>query len=100
MELVRAAMSMHCQNTCDAPQVAGSFVNMRLSDDYHRRPCAMATEENCGLPRVSNRRFVVDYSSLNIARRCTLGIYARRLLGDALANCLELRGQCIRQNHA
>jgi arginyl-tRNA synthetase len=83
--------------------IAGpGFINVKLSPAFLTRIAkAQATDERLGIPLASSQdRVVVDYSGPNIAKQMHVGHLRSTIIGDALANVVEVQGQhVIRQSH-
>lgn len=81
-------------------EVAGpGFVNAKMTEDYLASTVsALAREYVAKTERP--QRVVVDYSSPNIAKEMHVGHLRSTVIGDCLANLLEIRGHSVtRQNH-
>ena len=88
----------------EAAEVAGpGFLNLRLKPAFLRDQLSLmlADSERCAVPAASPaQRVVVDYSSPNIAKEMHVGHLRSTIIGDSLANVLELRGHSVlRLNH-
>jgi arginyl-tRNA synthetase len=88
---------------CLPPEIAGAgFINFRLTPSaLAARFRALAHDEKLGVPApVSPRRFVIDFSSPNVAKPMHVGHIRSTILGDALARIAEFLGHCVvRDNH-
>jgi len=84
-------------------EVAGpGFINIFLKDDWLADAATRAlASERLGIPPVpSKKRFVVDYSSPNLAKEMHVGHLRSTIIGDVLARVQEFIGhEVIRQNH-
>jgi arginyl-tRNA synthetase len=84
-------------------EVAGpGFVNFYLADDLLKQQLQhMWQSEHLGVTLIDEPKvIVVDYSSPNLAKEMHVGHLRSTIIGDAIANVLELKGyQVIRQNH-
>jgi arginyl-tRNA synthetase len=87
----------------ETPQVAGpGFINLRLKNDWlAARVREMAADERLGVPlAASPRRFVIDYSSPNVAKPLHVGHLRSTIIGDALTRLLRFLGHtAITDNH-
>ncbi|TWT99290.1 Arginine--tRNA ligase [Botrimarina colliarenosi] len=88
---------------CDPPEVAGpGFINLRLRDAWLTEQLTAAlADERLGVELVATpRKYVVDYSSPNVAKPMHVGHIRSTVIGDTLANVLRLLGhQVITDNH-
>ncbi|MEQ8848367.1 arginine--tRNA ligase [Botrimarina sp.] len=88
---------------CEPPEIAGpGFINLRLRDDWLAAQLAAALrDERLGVaPAESPRRFVIDFSSPNVAKPMHVGHIRSTVIGDALARVLRfLRHEVITDNH-
>ena len=88
---------------CDAPEVAGpGFINLRLRDDWVAEACVSALrDERLGVGHApSPRRYVLDYSSPNVAKPMHVGHIRSTVIGDALAKTLRFLGHdVVTDNH-
>ncbi|MEJ2489086.1 MAG: arginine--tRNA ligase, partial [Sulfurovaceae bacterium] len=84
-------------------EIAGAgFVNIWLSKEWLAQELALIIkDENLGIQKVkSKKNIVVDYSGPNMAKEMHVGHLRSTIIGDTLANLLELLGHnVIRQNH-
>jgi arginyl-tRNA synthetase len=84
-------------------EIAGpGFINFYLADDLLQQQLeSMWQSDKLGVSLVNNPEvIVVDYSSPNLAKEMHVGHLRSTIIGDAIANVLELKGfQVIRQNH-
>ncbi|MEJ2437733.1 MAG: arginine--tRNA ligase, partial [Sulfurovaceae bacterium] len=84
-------------------EIAGAgFVNIWLSKEWLAQELALIIkDENLGIQKVKNKKnIVVDYSGPNMAKEMHVGHLRSTIIGDTLANLLELLGHnVIRQNH-
>ncbi len=89
---------------CEAPEIAGpGFINLRLRDDWLVKQIAAASQDvdRFGVQAVSDpRRYVVDFSSPNVAKPMHVGHIRSTVIGDALCNVLRFLGHtAISDNH-
>lgn len=87
----------------ETPQVAGpGFINLRLKNDWIAAQVRnMAADERLGVPLAAKRkRFVIDYSSPNVAKPLHVGHLRSTIIGDALTRLLRFLGHTvITDNH-
>lgn len=82
----------------DAADVAGpGFINVRLRTDWLAQlGHQMAAEDRLGVPAVERpRRFVIDYSSPNVAKPMHVGHLRSTIIGDALTRVLRFLGHSV-----
>jgi arginyl-tRNA synthetase len=83
-------------------EVAGpGFVNVTLSPDFLGAQLHdVAADERLGVPSAEPLRYVVDYSSPNVAKEMHVGHLRTTVIGDALVRLLEFAGHdVVRENH-
>jgi arginyl-tRNA synthetase len=87
----------------EPPQVAGpGFINLRLKNDWiAARVRELAADERLGVSLAAKRRrFVIDYSSPNVAKPLHVGHLRSTIIGDALTRLLRFLGhEVITDNH-
>src|SRR5215210_782511 len=87
----------------DPPQVAGpGFINLRLKNDWIAKQVrAVAADERLGVAKAARpRKFVIDYSSPNVAKPLHVGHLRSTIIGDALTRLLRFLGhQVVTDNH-
>jgi arginyl-tRNA synthetase len=87
----------------EPPVVAGpGFINLRLRTDWLAKQLqAMAADERLGVSRAEPaRRFVIDFSSPNVAKPLHVGHLRSTIIGDALTRLLRFLGHTvITDNH-
>ena len=88
---------------CETPEIAGpGFINLRLKDDWLVGRLADARrDDRLGVARVDEpRRFVIDYSSPNVAKPMHVGHIRSTVIGDALCRTLRFLGhEVVGDNH-
>ncbi|MFI4874395.1 MAG: arginine--tRNA ligase, partial [Blastopirellula sp. JB062] len=88
---------------CEPLEIAGpGFINIKLQDAWiEAQLAAAATDERIGVPRVDQpRKYVLDYSSPNVAKPMHVGHIRSTVIGAALANTLRFLGhEVISDNH-
>ena len=98
----RLAEALDVDDLCEPPTVVGGFVNLRLRPAWLAgRVTDLLGDDRAGLPRDEHPvRAVVDYSGPNVAKEMHVGHLRSTIIGDCLANVLELRGHdVLRINH-
>jgi arginyl-tRNA synthetase len=87
----------------DSAAVAGpGFINLRLKDTWLAAQVrAMAADARLGVaPAPSPRRYVIDYSSPNVAKPLHVGHLRSTIIGDAITRLLRFLGHTvITDNH-
>ena len=88
----------------EKPEVAGpGFINLKLRSDWLAKQVqAMAADERLGVEpaRARHGRYVVDYSSPNVAKPLHVGHLRSTIIGDALTRLLRFLGHTvITDNH-
>ena len=87
----------------EPPEIAGpGFINLRLRKEWlAARLQEMARAERLGVNRADPpRRFVIDFSSPNVAKPMHVGHLRSTIIGDALARLLRFLGhEVITDNH-
>lgn len=88
---------------CEPPEIAGpGFINLRLKDSWLvERLTAARGDERLGVePTGASRRYVIDYSSPNVAKPMHVGHIRSTVIGDALSKVLRFLGnEVITDNH-
>src|SRR4051794_40691881 len=82
----------------EPPQVAGpGFINLRFKNDWlAARVRDMAADERLGVAKVGKpRKFVIDYSSPNVAKPLHVGHLRSTIIGDALTRLLRFLGHTV-----
>ncbi len=97
------AAALDVSDLCDPPEVVPpGFVNLRLRRDWlAAQVAAMAADERAGVALAAiAQHVVVDYSAPNVAKEMHVGHLRSTIIGDALADVLELLGHRVeRVNH-
>jgi arginyl-tRNA synthetase len=87
----------------EAPEIAGpGFINLRYRNSFLAETLtAVAADERLGVAPVRPpRRYVIDYSSPNVAKPLHVGHLRSTILGDALTRLLRFLGHTvITDNH-
>jgi arginyl-tRNA synthetase len=87
----------------ETPQVAGpGFINLRFKNEWlAERIREMAADDWLGVARAAKpRKFVIDYSSPNVAKPLHVGHLRSTIIGDALTRLLRFLGHTvITDNH-
>lgn len=89
---------------CEPPTVAGpGFINLKLRDPWivEQLTAALADTEKLGVaPTAAARKYVIDYSSPNVAKPMHVGHIRSTVIGNALAQVLRFLGHdVITDNH-
>ena len=88
---------------CQTPEIAGpGFINLTLESAWlKKRLRAAMQDERLGVaPTNSPRKFVVDFSSPNVAKPMHVGHIRSTVIGDALSRILRFVGhEVITDNH-
>ncbi len=88
---------------CEPPEIAGAgFINFRLKPAWLAdRFAALVADEKLGVPAPATpRKYVIDFSSPNVAKPMHVGHIRSTILGDALARIAAFIGHSVvRDNH-
>ena len=88
---------------CSNVEIAGpGFINLTLSDDWLNTNLTTALQDDrLGVPTTDvPRKYVVDYSSPNVAKPMHVGHIRSTVIGDAIAKVLRFAGhEVITDNH-
>jgi arginyl-tRNA synthetase len=82
----------------EAPQVAGpGFINLRFQNDWlAARVREMAADERLGVAKSAKpKKFVIDYSSPNVAKPLHVGHLRSTIIGDAITRLLRFLGHTV-----
>ncbi|EAQ82206.1 arginine--tRNA ligase [Blastopirellula marina] len=88
---------------CEPLEIAGpGFINIKLKDAWIEAQLAAAvTDERIGVPLVAEpKKYILDFSSPNVAKPMHVGHIRSTVIGDSLANTLRFLGhEVITDNH-
>jgi arginyl-tRNA synthetase len=88
---------------CEPLEIAGAgFINFRLKSTWLAGRFALLTaDEKLGVPApVAPKKYVIDFSSPNVAKPMHVGHIRSTILGDALSRIAAFAGhQVVRDNH-
>lgn len=95
--------SLDVSDICDPPEVAGNgFINLRLKTDWiNEQLQANLQDTRLGVATVASpRKYVIDYSSPNVAKPMHVGHIRSTVIGDAVSRTLRFLGHdVITDNH-
>ncbi len=82
---------------CEAPEIAGAgFINFRLKPaTLAAHFAALLKDPRLGVPSITPRRLVIDFSSPNVAKPMHVGHIRSTFLGDALARIARFLGHTV-----
>ena len=100
----RLAAAPGWESLCETPEIAGpGFINLRLTGGWLKEGLQRASRngEQLGVqPATRPRRYVIDYSSPNVAKPMHVGHIRSTVIGDALCQVLRCLGhEVISDNH-
>ncbi|UUO06479.1 arginine--tRNA ligase [Blastopirellula sp. J2-11] len=88
---------------CEPLEIAGpGFINIKLKDTWIEEQLAAAVaDERIGVPLVAEpKKYILDFSSPNVAKPMHVGHIRSTVIGDSLANTLRFLGhEVITDNH-
>lgn len=90
--------ALNVADLCNDPEVAGpGFINLRLRDDWLETTVNRTVgDENLGVEPLANpRRYVVDFSSPNVAKPMHVGHLRSTVIGDSLCRILRALGHSV-----
>jgi arginyl-tRNA synthetase len=82
----------------EPPTVAGpGFINLRLKPDFLARSVqGIATDPKLGVPPAAKpKKYVIDYSSPNVAKPLHVGHLRSTIIGDAITRILRFLGHTV-----
>ena len=95
--------NVQLDDICQKVEIAGpGFINLTLDDAWVKSRLASAVgNDRLGVAKVGEaRKFVVDYSSPNVAKPMHVGHIRSTVIGDALARVLKFVGHdVVTDNH-
>lgn len=87
----------------EKPEIAGpGFINFRLKTNWLEQQFSqLASDDRLGVPALDKpKKYVVDFSSPNVAKPMHIGHLRSTILGDTLARIAEFLGHgVVRDNH-
>lgn len=94
---------LEVSDLCEPPEIAGpGFINLKLKDDWiAARIGELIRDEKLGVESPDSRRkYVIDFSSPNVAKPMHVGHLRSTVLGDALCRILRFLGhEVVSDNH-
>ncbi len=91
------------EDLCEPPSIAGpGFINLRLREDWIAAIASQTlSDDRCGVqPTADRKRFLLDYSSPNVAKPMHVGHIRSTVIGDSLTRILRFLGhETITDNH-
>ncbi len=89
---------LQIDDLCDPPEIAGpGFINLRLRNDFLAEQVSkIAGDDRLGVAQATQRRkFVVDFSSPNVAKPMHVGHLRSTVIGDAICRTLRFAGHHV-----
>jgi arginyl-tRNA synthetase len=93
---------LQLDDLCEPPEIAGpGFINLRLKEDWLESTAnELVTDNQLGHRAGTRRKYVIDYSSPNVAKPMHVGHLRSSVIGAALVNILRFAGhEVISDNH-
>ncbi len=90
------------EDLADKPDIAGpGFINVRLKDSWIEEAATqLVADERLGHQRLAAKKYVIDYSSPNVAKPMHVGHLRSSVIGNALDRVLRFVGhEVISDNH-
>ncbi|MFO1023096.1 MAG: arginine--tRNA ligase [Planctomycetales bacterium] len=87
---------------CETPEIAGpGFINLKLREDVLLRTTeGLLRDDRLGVPPVTPRRYIVDFSSPNVAKPMHVGHLRSTVIGESLSRMLRFLGhEVTADNH-
>jgi len=99
----RLVSQLELSDLCQPPEIAGpGFINLKLRDDWIVEQLQQRIQDPClGVKESTEpRKYVIDFSSPNVAKPMHVGHIRSTVIGDALCRVLVFLGhQVISDNH-